>query len=240
VADASAPRDALTLLVLLARSRRLVLPLLAATAVATVLVVGSVPVSYEATGKIIVEPTAAAATRPGADGLGAQNPFAQFNPSFAIVGDIIAQVVGGDAERDALQDAGASRSYTVESSDVWSAPVLLIQAASRDQEEATRTVLLVAQAIQDELVVQQTAAGAAPETFLTVRTLVAPAAPRPLYGGRVRSGLACLLLGLGGTIALTVYLDARRRAAGSMRLRAHAETSDRRLLGNRPTAEAHT
>lgn len=239
-AESSGPRDALELLRLVARSWKVALPLLTATAVVTALVVASVPMHYRATGRVIVESPAPAPPRPGAGEAQDGNPFAQFNPALSIVGEIIAQVVDDDVERDALEKRGAARDYTVEANDLWDAPVLVIQAVSREPAEATHTVQIVAEAISDELVVQQTAAGADPDAFLTVRALIAPAIGAPLYGGRARSGLACLLLGIGVTIALTVFLDARRRAQLARRRWPPIETSERILPRDRSAAGARS
>lgn len=203
--EQTGPVDALQLLHVMARQWRVVLTGLAVTALATVIIVSQVPTEHEATGKVVIE-------APVPDDLPdetARNPFVAFNPALSVVGDVIAQVVTDDASRQRVADAGASPDYTIRAGGVWAAPVLSVRAVSRDPEQAVRTVEIVVWTIAVELAAQQAAADADPATFVTARTLINPDRTVVLYGGRIRSALASIVIGLGAALAIALFLDRR-------------------------------
>lgn len=235
VVDKGAPADVLQLLRLMLRSWRVVAPILVTTVVVTLLVVGMIPIYHQAAGKVIIEPARLVAGVPSdgqAQGLG-NNPFASFDPSLSVVGDVIARLLDDDVTRRRLTELGAAPDYSIETGGLWVAPVLSIHAVARDAGVSVETVQIVAKAIGDELVTQQAAAGADPRSYVTARTLIAPARTAALYGGRVRSAMVCVGLGIGVAIALTLFLDARRRARRVPLLDPDIDGGDRRIAADR-------
>ena len=206
--DTAGPVDALQLVGVLVRRRRVVVTGLALTALVTVSLVSQVPIEHEATGKVVIE----APVDDDTPSEVARNPFAAFNPALSVVGDLIAQVVTDDTSRQQVAAQGGTADFTIGAGGVWAAPVLSISAVSRNPAQARRTVQVVVQTIAATLADQQAAAGADPNTFATARTLIDPDRTVILYGGRIRTGLATLVIGVAGTLALAMFLEQRDRS----------------------------
>ncbi len=207
MAEGAGPADARQLFRVLRRHSRPVVAGMLVTSLGAALVTSQVPVEHEATGKVVIEAPV------GEPSDVAENPFAAFNPALSVVGDIVAQVVTDEATRQEVAASGATPDYAIGAGGVWAAPVLTVRAVSRDPERATRTVQLVVSTIAKVLAEQQAAAGADRTTFVTARILIDADRTTTLYGGRVRSGLAILVIGCGSVVALALSLDRRRRLA---------------------------
>jgi hypothetical protein len=213
VDEEGGPVDLLQLLRVVRRWWVVVVPMLLATTILTWVVVDRVPVYRQAEGKIIIEsPRLSAEGAPSGSPAGpTENPFAVYDPSLSIVGTVVAEVLDDAAMRDRLAELGASQDYSIESEDLWDAPILSVHAVSRQADVAVQTVQIVTSAVQEELLDQQEAAGADPGSYVTARALITSEHTTLLYGGRVRSGLVCLVLGGGSTILAALALDRRRR-----------------------------
>jgi hypothetical protein len=208
VTDTAGPADALQLLGVLLRRWPVVVVGLAVTALVAASLVSQVPVEHEATGKVVIE----APVEDDTPSEIARNPFAAFNPALSVVGDLIAQVVTDDATRQQVAELGGTADFTIGAGGVWAAPVLSISAVSRSPAQASRTVLIVVWMISVTLSDQQAAAGADPDTFATARTLIDPDRTVILYGGRLRTGMATVVIGMAGTLALATFLEQRSRS----------------------------
>lgn len=168
--------------------------LLALTATASLLVALSVPLTYQATARLILEPPAGSGSSDAP-----KNPLLGVGGSQIVVADVVAQVVNDDEVRRRLVADGAGQ-YTVgRGSDL--AALLDIRARSEDPRQALLTVSLVSAAVADELETQQRLAGASPATFITTRILLRDPKPSPLHDARERAAVA--VLGLGTVLSLT-------------------------------------
>lgn len=187
------------------RRRVAAILLLIVTLGATAAVAMSIPVSYSATAKVLLQPPVV-----GADGGPPGNPLTASSGSVTTISDVVVQVVNSEATRDRLTKAGAD-DYLVSPAE-GDVPLLAIQATSEDRDVALSTVSLVTEAVDTVLSDQQRLTGAPEATFVTARTLVPADRTQAITGRRARTVAG--VLGLGLALSLTALVVADGMAAG--------------------------
>jgi hypothetical protein len=205
--------DFLTVVQVVRRQWRVVVPLVVLSLVLAYLAASSVPVTHQAHGVVLLEPPLPEATE-GEGNPAADNRLLSIGGSLNVVGDIIAKVVNDESTHAAVREAGGGE-YTVGAQQAG-APLLDIQATSKDSAVALATIGLVGEAITSELENQQAASGASTDSLIVARPLTSSRTTTALYGGRTRTLAAVTLLGIAGSISLAFLLDSvaiRRRQA---------------------------
>lgn len=210
------------LLILLHRRWRGVAAFMTATVAASAIVALSVPLSYVANARVILEPP----ITKGEKGVPA-NPLLGVSGSQFVVADVVAQIVNDDAVRGDLVARGAS-DYSV-SGVGGVAPLLAIEAVAGDPDQALRTTAMVATAIKDELAAQQRLSGGDEAAFITSRTLLRDTEATSLADGRTRAAVATFgLWSVVGLTAITLADSALPRRRARRRSADHGDELSRR------------
>lgn len=201
---------------LIRRSWHLVLPMFLVTVGLVLLVAQSVPVTFEAKGTVLFQPSATAPPAP--DPTGTTLPFNRFSQPGSgevFAARIITTVMDDTAVKDELKAKGAG-DFTIEMKDP-TLPLLEITAEGTTAEKALTTVRLVADQMNQELATQQQTSNADPATFITTRPLLPTDKADKLYAGRIRAAVAVAALGLGATLSVPFLMEGigrgRRRDA---------------------------
>jgi hypothetical protein len=204
------------------------------TAGLALLVAESVPISYQAQGTILFEPpTGAPATQlpssSDSSSFDPSNPFAETGAGEIFAARLMVTVMSNHAVQDGLKAKGAS-SFTVTQDDD-SLPLLNISAEAATAQQALSTLHIVSDEVSQELQSQQQQSTVKPENFISVRPLLPTDKADPLYGGRIRAGLAVGLLGIAAALSIPFVMEGINR---SRRRRPNADRPDEWPGGNTP------
>jgi hypothetical protein len=208
------PLDFMTVVRLARKWWYLVLPMFFVTIGLALLVAQSVPVTYEATGTVLFEPPASIQASPtGGTATTVVRRFPNAGSEEVFASRVVATVMNDATTKEALRKSGAG-DYTVEQQTTENnedLPILRISADAKTQEGALRTVKLVSDAMVNALTNQQQASRVDPNELISVRPLLSDETASPLYGGRIRAGLAVAALGLAATFSLPFLMEGMSR-----------------------------
>ena len=168
--------------------------------------------TYQTTSSVVFIPSQAFAKDTGGG-----NPYLAFTTSVNQMGDVIRYQVTGGEEQSALADAGYTSSYTIADATDTAAPILLVTVTGHNETNVENTLSGVDAALTSRLAVLQSGMKASEKAEDKVLTYSAE--PTRLSGGKVRTAVVFLVIGvllsLGILLVLdTVQTDRRRKNRG--------------------------
>lgn len=203
--------DVVSLVRLVARRWRVTVPAMVLTLAGLGFVLQQASPVYEATGSIVLlsppEPPDPAAVpgAPPAPAVG-QSPFARYG-DLAVVADILARTIDGDARRDEFEAQGIT-DYEVVANRIERGPVVEVTGAGATPEAAATSTEAVLAKVDAVLVEIQAAEGADPTYFVRSTSLEPPSTATAVYGSTVRAAVGALAVGGLITLALAVLAEA--------------------------------
>jgi hypothetical protein len=190
----------------------LVLPMLLLTAGLALLVAQSVPVTYEAKGAILFEPPVDTPADPTQTTTPDQitNRITASGSGEVFAARLMVTVMDNHTVHEELKAKGAA-DFTVTQGDN-TLPLLDIEAEGDTPQKALDTLHLVAQEMDQELLAQQQASQVNQKALITVRPLLPTDKADPLYGGRIRAGLAVGALGVAAALSIPFVMEGVSRS----------------------------
>ncbi len=203
-----------TILVLL-RRWYVAVPVLLLSLGSAATIYASVPVRYQSHGVIVfTSPVSGPSDSASAD-QGDTNPLLAFDPSLEVAASIIAQSLNTPVYLEELLGPGGEDSVEISNK---GGPFIAINAESADAQRAQALVTTVLERVGAALKTRQSELHAPPSTFIVVNPVVAPTAPEPQIGGKIRAAGAALVLGLAASLGSAYTVESiregrRRRSA---------------------------
>ncbi|HEY7070360.1 MAG TPA: hypothetical protein VH479_09615 [Acidimicrobiales bacterium] len=215
--------DLLTALRILIRRWPVVLIGLAVTVIGFIQIGAMIAPTYEAKSTVLL-------LSPGSN---TTNPFNEFGGNLDVTADALMVVLQSPAGAEKLKADGATGSFKLERT---SGPLVDITASAGSKVEATKTVEVVVEGVKSELELRQQASPI--EQRITVSELTLPVASAKL-GSRIRAQFVVVAVGLTGTVAAALAVDAIMRQRSEARLRREAEEDEEYDVWEPPADPAH-
>ena len=191
--------DMFTVLQVLKRHWIAVLAGLVLTAVAAMIVSGSMKPTYSSKASVaLLNPSSE--LNP--------NPYLGFSTSLEVVGQSLVLVTTSETGVDAVVARGGSDDFTVTQT---GGPIIEVEATAPTADQARRSVDAVLTEIDEELTQRQDEVDAPGTDRISIDPLTKAIEATPQYGARNKALTAILFLGLGLTIGLAYALDGLRR-----------------------------
>lgn len=181
------------------------------TALLAVGVTGLVDPTYTARGSVVVLlPNTIADPNTGR-----QNPYLSFG-SVQIPASILTEAVSQPLVREAIAASGGTAVYEVVLDPSTPAPLIVVTTTGDNPEQVIKTVGLVMDRLEQELITRQEAVEAPAATWLTLDPLAVPEEATPQLGSRMRALAVTIALGFAASVAVAVLLESvsNRRAEG--------------------------
>ena len=161
------------------------------------------------------------------------NPFNDFGANLDVTADALMVVLQSPAGAENLKANGATGTFKLERT---SGPLVDITASAGSKAEATKTVEVVVEGVKNELLVRQQSSPE--EQRITVSELTLPVATAKL-GSRIRAQFVVVAIGLTGTVAAALAVDAIMRQRNEARLRREEEADEEYDVWGPPTDPSH-
>jgi uncharacterized protein involved in exopolysaccharide biosynthesis len=233
-------------LVLLCRRWYVVVPMLVLTLVATFFAYSSSASTYSATSSVLLAVPPAPTTSTSANGTVitpcSENPYCS-SDQLQSLGNVVSLAMNDPVRSASVLQGHGSASYKVILSSDTRSPILDVSAVAHSPSEATGALKAVLGAVREELRKRQTDVGVKPSNFITAQAVVTTA-PKVQSGGKIRSALVTLGIGLALTLMMAFLVDAllssrRRRKtphAADNESYGKAENDDHLIPGGLPVA----
>lgn len=199
-------------LAVLRRRWWIVVPGLALTVVASVLVFQSIAPTYRSQGTVVFyAPGKLQLTDPNLPA-SRSNPFLGFDGSVTVTSEIVSRAVTSPTAISAVTNGVPGGALTVEPDINARGPILQLSADARQQTNAVTVLDRGISAVRTTLDAQQQSVGAEKDTWVQMAVLRADRSATPVSGSRWRAAISVLVLGIGAAIALSFVVDAIARA----------------------------
>lgn len=227
-----------SLLRILWRQRRYVLP---STVLAVVLCLSTivvVPPTYRASASVVLlNPPALPETTPNNPSVPPQflNPYARFNDLSVIV-DILVRVLGSQPIVDSLTARGLDGTFEIAANrDFYRGPIIDLSSETKNRGDAIKNTKLLVAELQDQLNALQQAQGTDPSYWIRAQPVVDADKESSVFSPTLRLLIVAIAFGLVLVVGVGLLADFReRRRAGPRRRKA-----ERELLTVRFTGEPH-
>lgn len=167
----------------------------------------AVPSEASVKGHIIpnvgVEYSARGAVRIAGPGVGGDNPYTQ--SGFTV--EILEEVLGGEAARARVIDAGGTGDYSIDQEDDETAPIVYLTATGASADEAERTFAAARDVASDELETRQAALGAPEASRIGLFALSVPSRAQQASSGLARPLITVAGLGAATAVGLALLVD---------------------------------
>jgi hypothetical protein len=233
-------------LVLLCRRWYVVVPMLVLTVVATFFAYSSSASTYSATSSVLlaVPPTPLTPTSVNGTVITpcSQNPYCS-SDQLQSLGNVVSLAMNDPVRAASVLRGNASSSYKVILSPDDRSPILDVSATAHSSAGASAALKAVLGAVRDELRQRQSDVGVKPANFIAAQAVVTTP-PKVQSGGKIRSALVTLGIGLALTLMTAFLVDAllssrRRRKTphvAESEPYGKAENEDRLIPGGLPVA----